>query len=147
MYVPKPRPKEVQQYCASTNPTDCFEQLSLELREMIAIPIPTREALDLRLESRAMACSFASPFFWQTGFDINGERGHLAVLIEELTAEERPKVDWRLLYHCTCNLWCSADSFEVNIEKWERLRWLRDMVVEEGGSRSISRSSKQPPHG
>ncbi|KAL4967981.1 uncharacterized protein BDV14DRAFT_197616 [Aspergillus stella-maris] len=139
MYAPKPRPKEARRYHGSANPTDCFEQLSLELRKIISIQISTREVLDLRLASRAMTCIFASPFFWQTRFDINGERGHLSTIIEELTAEERQNLDWRLLYHCTCNLWCSADFFEANIEMWERLRWLRDMIMEEGGSRLISR--------
>ncbi|KAL4797449.1 hypothetical protein BDV19DRAFT_387256 [Aspergillus venezuelensis] len=146
MYAPKPPPEKVGEYYTVGNPTDCFQRLPLELREMIAILLSTHEALDLRLASRAMIGIFASSFFWQTRFDINGERGHLAMVIEGLTVEERHELDWRLLYHYTCNLRCSADFFDANVEKWERLRWLRDTTA--GGSRFRvgARDNSQSPH-
>ena len=37
-------------------------------------------------------------------------------------------------------------SSRQTLRIWERLCWLRDMIMEEGGSRSISKSSKQSPH-
>lgn len=96
---------------------------------MIAVLLPTRDALNLRLASRAMAWLFESTSFWRTRFDANNERGHIAMVVQDLPAEKRHKLDWRLLYHCTCNLWCSQDFYESNVQKWERIRWPRDMTV------------------
>ncbi|GLA75084.1 hypothetical protein AtubIFM55763_006346 [Aspergillus tubingensis] len=56
---------------------DIFQRLPLELIEMIAVLLPTRDVLHLRQVSRGVAPIFSSPVFWKTRFDLNAERGFL----------------------------------------------------------------------
>jgi hypothetical protein len=48
--------------------TDCFRNLPWELREAIAIYLPTEEALGLRVSSRAFMPLWSSQTFWASRF-------------------------------------------------------------------------------
>ena len=53
---------------------DIFSKLPWELCEMIAIFLPTRDALSLRLASRSFLGLYWSVAFWASRFAFNGER-------------------------------------------------------------------------
>ncbi|KAL2798278.1 hypothetical protein BJX66DRAFT_296083 [Aspergillus keveii] len=131
MVAPKPRPwLALPPAPLVVNITDGFRRLPLELKEQLAAILSAKDVLNLRLASRAMGLLFESCLFWQTRFDIDIERGFLVPVLKNLSVEERRKLDWRLLYHCTCNFRCSWTFRDTHIEMWERLRWLRDMTME-----------------
>ncbi|RAL03010.1 F-box domain protein [Aspergillus ibericus CBS 121593] len=104
------------------------QRLPLEIIEMIGTLLPTRDMLHLRQASRAATPLFSSLPFWRSRFTINGDRGFLLPVIEQLTPPRRQSLDWRLLYHSTCKLTCSR-WFQFEIHAWEALRWLRDTAV------------------
>lgn len=90
------------------NMTDCFRQLPLELREEIAISLPTDDFLKLRYVSRSMAVLFESRTFCKTRFFLHDERGFLHDILPLKNQEdvdvlhkrgEERRIDWRLLYH------------------------------------------------
>jgi hypothetical protein len=54
---------------------DCFGCLPWELRELIAILLPTEDALNLRLASRSFLRIFDSQTFWLSRFQATGDRG------------------------------------------------------------------------
>ncbi|KAH8693828.1 hypothetical protein BGW36DRAFT_361664 [Talaromyces proteolyticus] len=111
------------------NKTDLFSRLPIEICEIIAVHLPTRDFLSLRRVSRAMALIFTSMHFWRSRFFINEERGYLHPLIQKWTSEKgNSTIDWRLLYHCTSTLKCPID-FYFPIRVWESLRWLRDATL------------------
>ena len=56
------------------NGTDRFSQLPWELREMIFVPLPTKDALNLRLACRSFLPLFSSVVFWSSRFEPDGER-------------------------------------------------------------------------
>jgi hypothetical protein len=69
----------------STRPpksADQFSHLSWELREMIAIHLPTKDALNLRLASWSFQPIFSSFGFWLSRFQPDGERGFLFEVAE-----------------------------------------------------------------
>lgn len=110
------------------NPTDSFNALPLELREGIAMQLPTHDVLNLRCASRAMVPMFSNSTFWATRFAINGERGFVYPLVKHLIRNARNDIDWRLLYHCTCKIKCGSE-FDFHIRIWESLSWLRDATM------------------
>ncbi|OJJ35861.1 hypothetical protein ASPWEDRAFT_172650 [Aspergillus wentii DTO 134E9] len=110
------------------NPTDIFGCLPLELQENIAIHLSVNDVLGLRLASRGLSQLFHSSKFWKSQFEINSQRGFLAHVVERLSEEDRQKLDWRLLFHCTNQLKCSHE-FEYSIRIWEISKWLRDTVL------------------
>ncbi|GKZ38028.1 hypothetical protein AbraIFM66950_009942 [Aspergillus brasiliensis] len=108
---------------------DPFQRLPLEIIEVIAVLLPTRDVLNLRQVSRGAAPIFGSLAFWKTRFDLNAERGFLWPVVRNLrTTEKGHGFDWRLLYHCTCHLNCSY-WFRLELKSWEALRWLRDTAL------------------
>ncbi|PYH65921.1 F-box domain protein [Aspergillus vadensis CBS 113365] len=108
---------------------DPFQRLPLELIEMIAVLLPTRDVLHLRQVSRGVASVFSSSAFWKTRFDLNAERGFLWPVVRDIINTAKGNVfDWRLLYHCTCHLTCSQ-WFRLELKSWEALRWLRDTAL------------------
>jgi hypothetical protein len=58
----------------ATRSDDIFSRLPWELREMIAVFLPTRDALILRLASRSFLALYWSAVFWASRFASNGER-------------------------------------------------------------------------
>ena len=66
----RPRPGEV---LASAG-KDIFSKLTWELREMVAVFLPTRDALILRLASRSFLALYWSVGFWASRFTADGER-------------------------------------------------------------------------
>ncbi|KAL7651701.1 hypothetical protein M752DRAFT_267092 [Aspergillus phoenicis ATCC 13157] len=115
--------------CPSPIVADNFERLPLEIIEMIAVLLPTRDVLHLRQVSRGAAPIFGSMAFWKTRFDLNAEHGFLWPIVRDLIDTEKGHgFDWRLLYHCTCHLNCSH-WFRLELRSWEALRWLRDTAL------------------
>ncbi|OJJ49415.1 hypothetical protein ASPZODRAFT_140316 [Penicilliopsis zonata CBS 506.65] len=126
---PKPREEVLKRLVYENgSQTDCFSQFPLEIREVIATLLPTRDFLSLRYTSRAMGSVFTVAAFWRTKFDINQDRGFLHYMLEQLPAKDQQRMDWRLLYHCTSRLTCMC-AFDVAVHSWERSRWLRDATV------------------
>ncbi|RAL16192.1 F-box domain protein [Aspergillus homomorphus CBS 101889] len=110
---------------------DALRRLPFELIETIAALLPTRDVLNLRHASRGVTPIFASTPFWKTRFYLNGERGFLLPVVRGQLgggSSRRRDIDWRLLYHSTCQLNCSG-WFRLELRKWEALRWLRDTAL------------------
>ncbi|KEY83941.1 hypothetical protein F box [Aspergillus fumigatus] len=121
------------------HPIDGFGRLSFDILVVISSMLPTKEALDLRLVTRAAIPLFASSQFWKTRFRIDRERGFLLPIVGKFSPPQGDHgIDWRLLYHCTARLNCS-DWFEIEIRAWETLRWLRDTAS------AIRHESPRPP--
>ncbi|XRM46568.1 hypothetical protein ABZX51_009597 [Aspergillus tubingensis] len=77
---------------------DIFQRLPLELIEMIAVLLPTRDVLHLRQVSRGVAPIFSSLAFWKTRFDLNAERGFLWPVVRDIMNTAKGNgFDWRLL--------------------------------------------------
>lgn len=125
---PKSFPKpDVKHQSASQNLPNCLDRIPLEVCEIIAADLSTRDVLNLRYVSRAMSLLFASPHFWRTRFDLNNERGFLFYRVKDFLLEGK-ELDWQLLYHCTNTIQC-CHSFKFVIRSWERIRWLRDVTL------------------
>ncbi|KAJ6025001.1 hypothetical protein N7540_005798 [Penicillium herquei] len=75
---------------------DCFSILPWEIREMIAINLPTSDALNLRQFSRSFYPLLGSPAFWASRFELGGDR---AFLFEKRNVPE-PR-DWLSMYRKT----------------------------------------------
>ena len=72
---------------------DCFSRLPWELREEIAMALPTCDALKLRLSSRSFVDIAASQTFWASRFVRGGERDYVFEV-----REGKQSTDWMLLY-------------------------------------------------
>ncbi|PYH28279.1 F-box domain protein [Aspergillus neoniger CBS 115656] len=102
---------------------DLFQRLPIEIIEMIAVLLPTRDVLHLR------QVTTSPPVFWKTRFDLNAERGFLWPVVRDIINTAKGNgFDWRHLYHCTCHLTCSQ-WFRLELKSWEALRWLRDTAL------------------
>ncbi|KAH8693827.1 hypothetical protein BGW36DRAFT_361663 [Talaromyces proteolyticus] len=124
----KEMPKFTDTVGRLANKTDIFRALPVELCEMVAVHLPTRDYFVLRSVSRAMVPIFSSTNFWRSRFLINEERGYLHYMIQRLANYERNQIDWRLLYHCTCK-WKYSQQLDFLIKIWQSLRWLRDATL------------------
>lgn len=126
---PSPSPEVATKVNTTNNPTDCFQYLPLEIREVIVCSLPIRDFLHLRYASRSMQALFSSPAYWKSRFELNRERGFLNYLTKQPATEKRgQEIDWRLLYHSTRKPRCRR-TFEVTINVWEIFRWLRDALL------------------
>ncbi|KAJ5569630.1 uncharacterized protein N7459_009060 [Penicillium hispanicum] len=104
---------------------DPFALLPLELRENIAMSLPTTDYLALRFVSRAMQIVFSSQQFWKSRFHLDGDRGFMNYLLAW-----KPFVkDWRLIYHCTNTARFYKPYLAARRELWQRNRWIRDMCL------------------
>ncbi|KAL4903385.1 hypothetical protein BDW74DRAFT_156279 [Aspergillus multicolor] len=90
------------------NPTDLFCQLPLETREEIAMAMPIRAFLNLRLVSRAMSPVFHDSHFWRSRFQEIGDRWFIDT--SACHVEKSQDIEWRLLYHATSY---TANMFET----------------------------------
>ena len=61
----------------STPGRDCFYRLPWEIREIIAILLPTNDALKLRLACKSFLDLYCSVIFWSSRFKFDCERGFL----------------------------------------------------------------------
>ncbi|GIZ36670.1 hypothetical protein CKM354_000013900 [Cercospora kikuchii] len=75
---------------------DCFAQLPLELREMIAELLTTQEVFNIRSAARSFWPIFESKAFWKSRFRFGGDR---EFLFEAL--EQKDKIDLRALWRVT----------------------------------------------
>lgn len=102
MQSPKTVPQPEEALAAKQNLSDCFDQLPSEMYEIIGPYLSTRDVLNLRRASRAII-PLSQPRILANEFDIHGERGFLAPLVQRLVDEEgRRDMEWRLLCHCPC---------------------------------------------
>lgn len=76
--------------------SDCFGRLPWELREAIAVHLPTEDALNLRGASRAFSLLLTSRSFWASRFHPTGDRG----FIFEVRGSHKPR-NWLELYRVT----------------------------------------------
>lgn len=119
------------------NMTDCFRQLPLELREEIAISLPTDDFLKLRYVSRSMAVLFESRTFCKTRFFLHDERGFLHDILPLKNQEdvdvlhkrgEERRIDWRLLYHWSNPTTKKTTEGDMRLltkkEIWQMNEWL-----------------------
>jgi hypothetical protein len=75
---------------------DCFSRLPWEIREAIAIQLPTDDALSLRCISKSFLPLLSSATFWASRFKASADRGFV------FETWESPKVaDWMTLYRLT----------------------------------------------
>ena len=82
-----------------TQGTDCFARLPWELLEAVAIYLPTKDALNIRLASKSFLPIFHSQTFWVSRFLPTNECGYI---LEARNSEKQR--DWRMLYRAAVNL-------------------------------------------
>lgn len=106
-YVPSTLP--FLRACTSDSPPgpifwtrDCFAPFPLEILEMIAIPLSTKDAFNLRLASRSFLPLFSSYGFWASRFKPMADRGFLAEVLEGCNA-----IDLRYIWRVTVDS-CSS---------------------------------------
>ena len=100
-----PIPRYVNESSYLKKSTDCFVQLPWELRELIAVYLPTKSALSLREASWSFLNLFSSSAFWSSRFEPDGERDFIFEVRE--TKKARTTDDLISLYRFSK---CSADS-------------------------------------
>ncbi|GAB1210164.1 hypothetical protein APSETT445_008954 [Aspergillus pseudonomiae] len=128
--IPDRTPEVAAQFAHGRNATDPFTVLPLEIKEIVAEQLSTRDILALRAVSRAMEGIFFSSRFWRTRFEINGERGFLYRAVRGASRGTGDSIDWQHLYHSTSTLpW--NDEFDRMLEMWENFRWIRDACLSE----------------
>lgn len=126
--IPDRTPEVAAQFAHGRNATDPFTVLPLEIKEIVAEQLSTRDILALRAVSRAMEGIFFSSRFWRTRFEINGERGFLYRAVRGASRGTGDSIDWQHLYHSTSTLpW--NDEFDRMLEMWENFRWIRDTCL------------------
>jgi hypothetical protein len=94
---------------------DCFSRLPWELREAIAMALPTCDALKLRLSSRSFVDIAASQTFWASRFARGGERDYIFEV-----REGKQSTDWMLLYR-------NSSPFHVPLSLKNRIRIWNDI--------------------
>ncbi|OGM42314.1 hypothetical protein ABOM_007918 [Aspergillus bombycis] len=102
--IPDRTPEVATQFAHRRNSTDPFTALPLEIKDIIAEQLSTRDILRLRTVSRAMEGIFFSSRFWRARFEINGERGFLYRIVRESSRGTGDGLDWQHLYHSTSTL-------------------------------------------
>lgn len=86
----------LEEIVQNSSSNDCFGRIPWELREAIAICLPTTDAMSLRKASRAFLPLLSSQTFWASRFETGGER---AFLFEK---RKSPEVrDWFRLHQLT----------------------------------------------
>ncbi|KAL2825504.1 hypothetical protein BDW59DRAFT_172360 [Aspergillus cavernicola] len=125
---PKVSRKVITQMRDSSNPTDPFRHLPLELRHDIAILLPMRDFLTLRYTSRAMEALFHDNHFWKSQFRKYGDRGFLSYMLEGQLSGQH--IDWQRLYQASSRLEAAADT-ALNV--YEVSQWIIDKYRAEEG--------------
>jgi len=109
----------------SASENDCFFSLPVELRQDIAIHLPTSDFLTLRRVSRAFWPVFHSQQFWASKFFMYGERGWVIESQRRSSGASIP--DWRWWWHRTrdCNERCGSDcdGYACHCEARDRDYW------------------------
>ena len=101
---------------------DCFCRLPWEIREIIAILLPTNDALKLRLASRSFLPLYFSAIFWASRFYANGERGFLFEMRDKREAAEL--LSW---YRCTRPAFCTP-ALRNRRRVWNLAKQLTDII-------------------
>ncbi|KAL3461077.1 hypothetical protein BJX64DRAFT_171007 [Aspergillus heterothallicus] len=99
------------------NTSDCSQDPPLELRENIAVLLPTRDYSSLRCASPVMTPISHNNMFWKSQFWLDGDRGFLSCLTMDSAST---RIDWRLVYRASCNLEFTSD---IGVRLWEVSRW------------------------
>ena len=94
---------------------DCFSRLPWELREAIAMALPTYDALKLRLSSRSFVDIAVSQTFWASRFARGGERDFIFEV-----REGKQSTDWMLLYR-------NSSPFHAPLSVKNRIRIWNDI--------------------
>ncbi|CEL06182.1 hypothetical protein ASPCAL07289 [Aspergillus calidoustus] len=113
----------------STDTSDCFANLPFELRESIAVLLPTRDYVSLRQASRAMLPIFHDNIFWKSRFWQDGERGFFEDSTLDLASAS--VVNWRLAYRMSSK---HEVATEMGIKLWEISRWIQETLFTKTGS-------------
>jgi hypothetical protein len=101
---------------------DCFWKLPWELREVLAIYLPTEDALDLRRASSAFIPLLNSQTFWASRFRRGGDRDFF--LEAQGSCEPR---DWLRLYRITGSSQCSP-GLQNRRRIWPLLRQFSQLL-------------------
>jgi hypothetical protein len=101
---------------------DCFIKLPWEIREAIAVYLPTADVLNLRQASRALVPIFSSQSLWASRFKANADRGFL---FEAWNSKESR--DWRLLYRRTSDAH-SPPGLQNRKRIWNLIQSLTDIL-------------------
>lgn len=120
---------------SSSNPTDPFRRLPLEIREKVALLLPSHEFLDLRRVSRAMSAVFHDNFFWKSRFKRDADHGYLDYIACGVTDLDQSGIqsqntDWRLLYHASMNI---GNKLETTVKVWEVVQWIKEVLAAQNG--------------
>ncbi|KAI9872224.1 MAG: hypothetical protein M1830_001894 [Pleopsidium flavum] len=101
---------------------DCFFRLPWEIREEIAVYLPTADVLSLRRASRALVHIFWSQPLWASRFKATSDRGFLFE-----TRNSKESRDWRSLYRRTND--AHRPSGPQNRKRvWKLIQSLRDIT-------------------
>ncbi|KAL3458782.1 hypothetical protein BJX64DRAFT_291813 [Aspergillus heterothallicus] len=124
--TPKPS-GELKSHVAANiqDPSDKFRRFPLELQQLIASSLPTRDFFNLRYASRAMSVLFNDSMFWKSRFEKGGDRSFLEYLLEHNASKTTTSVDWRLLYHAWSKI---ENKSDITARVWEVLQWMQDTL-------------------
>ncbi|KAJ5704160.1 hypothetical protein N7493_011298 [Penicillium malachiteum] len=100
--------------------TDFFSRLPSELCLDLACMLPTKDMLNLRFASRAMAPIFHMQSFWRSRFELTMERGYLNFLTRHGFTK------WMLVYHCSKRIPRSNERRSEIMEQWTRYQLARE---------------------
>lgn len=101
---------------------DCFSKLPWEIREAIAIKLPTEDALNLRRASAEFFFILTSQTFWASRFEAGGDRDFV---FEERSKRERR--DWFTLYRVTSHA-CKLPGLKNRRRVWGLIRALVNLL-------------------
>jgi hypothetical protein len=107
----------------ATKMEDCFSRLPVEVSTMIALELPTEDALNICRASRAFLPILQSQCFWASRFKTNAERSWL------FESQGRGKyLDWSWLYRQTNKAYRSA-GMQNRIRVWKLAHRIRETLA------------------
>lgn len=132
---PEPSSSMMEKTSSFYNPTDPFRRLPLEIREKVALLLPSHEFLALRRVSRVMSAVFHDNFFWKSRFRRDTDCGYLDYIVCGVTGLDQSELqnqntDWRLFYHASMKI---GNKFETTIKVWEVVQWIKDFIAARNG--------------
>lgn len=140
---PEPSSSMKEKASSSSNSNDPFRRLPLEIREKVALLLPSHEFLDLRRVSRAMSTVFHDNFFWKSRFRRDTDHGYLDYIACGVTGLDQSELqsqntDWRLFYHASMKI---GNKFETTVKVWEVVQWIKDVIAARNGLHATPLSS------
>src|SRR5579862_7117241 len=109
------------EWLPKTQRHDCFSRLPWEILEIVAIKLPTSDALGLRYVSKAFLPLLSSGTFWASRFKANGDRDFI---FEKWKSQDT--TDWMSLYRLTSHAH-NSPGLQNRRRVWDLIRPLTNL--------------------